>query len=216
MAEENFYLDNPDLRFHMEKLVDWPAILKVRESIGSADCPYSSPDEAIATYMENAQGPIGSLAAQRIAGPRAGSRRGRLPVQGWRGHFPEGLKAQLAGPPRRAAHGPDDPDPVRRVEFSRDHVHGGHRDHLRADASLMNFFGLQGGIAETINHFATDELKAKYPARHVVRRVHRRHGRSRSPTRAAIWPMSRRAPAGSRRCRTPRPASGPSAGPNVS
>jgi alkylation response protein AidB-like acyl-CoA dehydrogenase len=26
----------------------------------------------------------------------------------------------------------------------------------------MNFFGLQGGIAETIAHFGSDELKAKY------------------------------------------------------
>lgn len=32
----------------------------------------------------------------------------------------------------------------------------------RADASLMNFFGLQGGIAETIAHFGADDLKDKY------------------------------------------------------
>jgi hypothetical protein len=32
----------------------------------------------------------------------------------------------------------------------------------RADASLMNFFGLQGGIAETIAEFADEPLKEKY------------------------------------------------------
>ena len=39
----------------------------------------------------------------------------------------------------------------------------------RADASLMNLFGLQG-IAETINWFADEEIKDSHIGAHFVRR----------------------------------------------
>ena len=70
MADENFYLDNPDLKFVMEQCVDWKSIIALREDIGSEDCPYEDADEARATFLEMIEDPVGSIAGQRIA-PRA-------------------------------------------------------------------------------------------------------------------------------------------------
>ena len=70
MASENFYTDCPDLKFLMEQVVDWKSIIALKENIGSADCPYSDADEAVAAYLSMLEDPVGSLAAQRIA-PRA-------------------------------------------------------------------------------------------------------------------------------------------------
>ena len=70
MPEENFYLDNPDLKFQMEQVINWEKIIALKEDIGNEDCPYDNAEEAKATYLEMMEDPIGSLAGQRIA-PRA-------------------------------------------------------------------------------------------------------------------------------------------------
>ena len=64
MAEQNFYTDNADLKFIMEQMIDWPAIIEVKENIGSEDCPYESADEAVATYLDLIEDPIGDIAAK--------------------------------------------------------------------------------------------------------------------------------------------------------
>ena len=66
----NFYLDNDDLRFHIERMVDWTSIVELREEIGSEVCPYETIEEAVETYIDMLNDPIGELAANRIA-PRA-------------------------------------------------------------------------------------------------------------------------------------------------
>ncbi len=162
MAEENFYLDNPDLKFTMEQFIDWKAILEVKENIGGEECPYETPEEAIATYLDMMEDPIGKLAAQRIA-PRA-VEVDEVGCQYRDGQviFPEGLKrnlqdlkdAQLMGLTIHTKYGG--------LNFPETFYTAAIETISRADASLMNFFGLQGGIAETIQQFASEELKEKY------------------------------------------------------
>ena len=162
MASENFYTDCPDLKFLMEQVVDWKSIIALKENIGSADCPYSDADEAVAAYLSMLEDPVGSLAAQRIA-PRA-VEVDDTGCQFKDGEviFPEGLQrnlkdlrdAQLMGLTTATQYGG--------LNLPQTFYIAAIEMVSRADASLMNFFGLQGGIAETIQHFGTDELKAKY------------------------------------------------------
>ena len=162
MANENFYTDCPDLKFLMEQVVDWKSIIALKENIGAEDCPYSTPDEAIATYLSMLEDPVGSLAAQRIA-PRA-VEVDDIGCQFKDGQviFPEGLQrnlkdlrdAQLMGLTTATQYGG--------LNLPQTFYIAAIEMVSRADASLMNFFGLQGGIAETIAHFGTDELKDKY------------------------------------------------------
>ena len=37
MASDNFYTDNKDLQFIVEQVIDWPAILKVKDTVGAGD-----------------------------------------------------------------------------------------------------------------------------------------------------------------------------------
>ena len=162
MANENFYTDCPDLKFLMEQVVDWKSIIALKENIGAEDCPYSTPDEAIATYLSMLEDPVGTLAAQRIA-PRA-VEVDDIGCQFKDGQviFPEGLQrnlkdlrdAQLMGLTTATEYGG--------LNLPQTFYIAAIEMVSRADASLMNFFGLQGGIAETIAHFGNDELKAKY------------------------------------------------------
>lgn len=162
MANENFFTDNADLKFCMEQMVDWKSIIALKEAIGSPDCPYGDADEAVAAYLSMLEDPVGTLAAQRIA-PRAVEvddtgcqyKDGQVV-------FPEGLQrnlkdlrdAQLMGLTTATKYGG--------LNFPQTFYIAAIEMISRADASLMNFFGLQGGIAETIQHFGSDELKAKY------------------------------------------------------
>ncbi len=159
--DENFYLDNPDLRFHMESMVDWQSILEMRENFGAEDCPFENADEAREANIDMLGDPLGALAAQRIA-PRAEEvdREGCKLVEG-EVRFPEGLRrnledlndAQLSGITLGTTYGG--------LGFSKTFYTAATEIISRADASLMNFFGLQG-IGETIEHFAPDDLKDQY------------------------------------------------------
>jgi 3-(methylthio)propanoyl-CoA dehydrogenase len=157
----NFYTDNEDLRFHMEQMVDWKSIEDLREDIGSDGCPYGSAEEAIETYLDMLKDPVGSLAGARIA-PRAEAvdRKGCTYHDG-EVTFPQELQDNIDDLAKAGLTG---------VTFSRQY--GGMylpktfytaatEVISRADASLMNYFGLQG-IGATIEHFGSDELKAKY------------------------------------------------------
>ncbi len=162
MASSNFYTDCPDLKFLMEKMVDWKRIIDLKENIGSADCPYSSADEAIATYLSMLEDPIGSLAAQRIA-PRA-VEVDEIGCQYENGQviFPEGLQRNLKDLCDAQLMGLTTPTQFGGLNLPQTFYIAAIEMVSRADASLMNFFGLQGGIAETIEHFGSEELKAKY------------------------------------------------------
>ena len=162
MAEENFYTDCPDLKFLMEEMIDWKKIIELKEGIGTEECPYEDADEAMAMYLELINDPIGTLAAQKIA-PRA-AEVDEIGCQYQDGAvvFPEPLQRNLKDLCDADLMG---------LTIGREYGGMGMPETFytaaieiisRADASLMNFFGLQGGIAETIEQFASDEIKEKY------------------------------------------------------
>ncbi len=162
MPSENFYTDNPDLRFQIEQVIDWDAILAARGALEGDDALFESAEEARAAFTDMMEDPIGALAAQRIA-PRA-QEVDEIGCTFENGEviFPEGLQrnlkdlcdAQLMGLPLPARFGG--------LGFPETYYMAAIETISRADASLMNFFGLQGGIAETIEQFGSEELKAKY------------------------------------------------------
>jgi 3-(methylthio)propanoyl-CoA dehydrogenase len=156
-TSENFYLDNPDLRFHVEQLMDWESLFKMRGDIGKDESPFDDFDEAKEANVEMLNDPIGSLTAQRIA-PRAEEvdALGCKLVDG-EVIFPEPLQrtykdlmdAQLCGllvEPRFGGLG-----------FSKTFYTMATEMISRADGSLMNYFSLQG-IADTIQQFGSEEL----------------------------------------------------------
>lgn len=159
---ENFYTDNADLKFIMENMMDWKSIIALKEDIGSEDCPYSDADEAIATYLEMLRDPIGELAANRIA-PRAEEVDATgCKCENGQVIFPEGLKRNLQDLCEAQVMGITVPRKFGGLQFPESVYTAMIEVVSMADASLMNFFGLQGGIAESIFQFGTDELKDRY------------------------------------------------------
>lgn len=158
----NFYTDNRDLAFVIEKMVPWPAILAWKEMLGEGDCPWANAEEAKATFVEMLRDPIGELAANRIA-PRAkevddiGCRFEHGQVL-----LPEALQRNLKDLRDAQLMGMTIPRRYGGLQFPETVYTAAIEIISQADASLMNFFGLQGGIAETIAQFASDELKERY------------------------------------------------------
>jgi alkylation response protein AidB-like acyl-CoA dehydrogenase len=160
-TSENFYLDNQDLRFVLEETVDWASLLKLRGDVDGAESPFDSVDEAREANIDMLTDPVGSLSAQRIA-PRAeevdhlGCR-----LENGQVVFPEPIQrnmddlkeAQLMGLTIDPAYGG--------LGFSKTFYTAATELISRADASLMNYFSLQG-IAETIQHFADEDIKEQY------------------------------------------------------
>jgi alkylation response protein AidB-like acyl-CoA dehydrogenase len=159
---ENFYTDNKDLKFIMENMMDWKSIIALKEEIGSEECPYSDPDEAIATYLEMLRDPIGELAASRIA-PRAEEVDATgCTYKDGKVIFPEGLQRNLQDLNDAQVMGITVPRKFGGLQFPESVYTAMIEVVSMADASLMNFFGLQGGIAESILQFGTDELRDRY------------------------------------------------------
>jgi alkylation response protein AidB-like acyl-CoA dehydrogenase len=158
----NFYTDNKDLKFIVEEMLDWDAVVKMKETIGSDECPYADTAEAKASYVEMLTDPVGELAANRFA-PRAEE----VDAIGCRCEngeviFPEGLQRNLKDLCDAQLMGMTIPRKYGGLGFPETVYTAAIEMVSQADASLMNFFGLQGGIAETIAEFASDELKQQY------------------------------------------------------
>jgi alkylation response protein AidB-like acyl-CoA dehydrogenase len=63
---ENFYADNDDIRFYLERGVDWASLVEVTEyGYRAPDC-FKNPAEAVAFYQELASS-LGELAATEVA-----------------------------------------------------------------------------------------------------------------------------------------------------
>jgi alkylation response protein AidB-like acyl-CoA dehydrogenase len=65
----NFFSDNDDLRFHFDRALDWPRIVRLTEYGGRAPEAHADPAEAVAAYRDVVE-LVGELAAEEIA-PRA-------------------------------------------------------------------------------------------------------------------------------------------------
>jgi 3-(methylthio)propanoyl-CoA dehydrogenase len=162
MATENFYLDTPDLCFHVEKMIDWKSILALTEEFGTDDCPFADAGEAVAAFRDMMADPVGSIAAQRIA-PRA-VEVDTIGCQYEEGEvvFPEALQRNLKDLCDAQLMGLTLPRKYGGLNFPQTFYMAAIETISRADASLMNFFGLQGGIAETIAEFGAERLKDRY------------------------------------------------------
>ncbi len=160
-AVSNFYLDNDDLRFHMERMVNWEPIVELRESIGSEVCPYDSIEEVIETYLDMLADPIGELTAERIA-PRAAEvdEEGCKLVDG-EVILSEATQRNLQDLKDADLMGITLPLQYGGLNFPTTFYTAATEIISRGDASLMNLFGLQG-IAETIYLFASEEVKGQY------------------------------------------------------
>jgi alkylation response protein AidB-like acyl-CoA dehydrogenase len=161
-VNKNFYLDNADLVFQIEKLIDWDAIVRLKEDVGSEECPFATTEEAAATYCELLADPIGALAAERIAPRAADVDREGCQFDGTTVKFPEGLVRNLKDLCEAQVMGLTLPRKYGGLQFPETIYTAAIEIISRADASLMNFFGLQGGIAATINQFGSDALKDRY------------------------------------------------------
>ncbi len=160
---ENFYLDNPDLRFHLNH-VDLSEAVASRERgyAETAEFPEapSSYEEAVATY-DAVLTMVGEISAQRIAPEAAGVDREGARFEGGQVHYAQGTRrslddlgaAQLFGVtlPRRFG-GLNFPSTI--YQMMSELV-------SRADASLHNLVGLQE-IGETILKFGSEEQKQRY------------------------------------------------------
>lgn len=161
MASQNFYLDNADLRFQVEKRVDWRSILEARGQLGQPGCVYESLEEAVETFRDLLIDPVGSLAAERIA-PRAAQidQEGCRLEQG-RVVLPKAMEQNLRDLAEADLMGMTLPPEYGGLGFPTTLYTAATEIVSRADVSLMNLFGLQG-IAETIARFGDEELKARY------------------------------------------------------
>lgn len=160
----NFYEDNEDIKFYIRTLDLGRVAWLQEEGFREADLyDYAPRDEADAvTGYEEVLRVVGDLSANFIA-PRAESvdREGSVLQEDGRVRYAQGLweslrvlaEADLMGftLPRRFG-GLNFPNIIYSMAIE---------IVSRADASLMNIFGLQG-IAETINAFASEELKQEY------------------------------------------------------
>ncbi|HID55814.1 TPA: acyl-CoA dehydrogenase [Candidatus Poribacteria bacterium] len=158
---DNFYLDNPDLKFNMERWVDWKSIVELKLDLDSDESPFSSVEEAIETYTEMLADPVGELAAQRFA-PRAEEvdREGCV-LENGAVKLPEAMERNLRELSEAQLMGITLPEEYGGLNLPKTFYTAATEIVSRADASLMNFFGLQG-IAETIALFASEELKERY------------------------------------------------------
>jgi 3-(methylthio)propanoyl-CoA dehydrogenase len=160
VSSQNFFLDNGDLRHHLERGLDWGALLAMRGDVGHPDAPFESVAEAVEANLEMLADPIGAVAAQRIA-PRA-EEVDRLGCRLEDGvvHFSEPLQRNLQDLRDAQLNGLT-VDPVwGGLGFSKSFYSAAIEIISRADASLMNFFGLQG-IADTLQMFADEGIKAE-------------------------------------------------------
>jgi len=160
----NFYTDNDDIRFLFRHIDLAPVVEFMEEGFKFAkefDCAPADSAEAIVNY-EMVLETLGQLSAEFIA-PRAEDtdRTGNTLNEDGSVTYAPGIAESL--------------DKLRKADvmgFTLPHRFGGLNFPnviysmaieivSRADASLMNIFGLQG-IAETINAFASEEIKQQY------------------------------------------------------
>jgi len=162
----NFYSDNPDIQFHLDHMPDLEAVVGFREDQFQEAAQYDHAPTNLADAADNyrrALNLVGEIAGDVVAPTSADTDTigSHLDPDAGCVHYAPGIvkalkalsQADLMGftLPRRFG-GLNCPGII--YAMATEIV-------SRADASLMNIFGLQG-IAETINMFASEEQKQAY------------------------------------------------------
>ena len=160
----NFYTDNDDIRF-LFRHMDFGAIAEIQEEgfrfAKDFDYAPADADEALVNY-EMVLESLGKLSAEFIA-PRAEDvdRQGNTLNEDGSVSYAEGTSQSLDKLAKADVMGFTLPHRFGGLNFPNMVYSMAIEMVSRADASLMNLFGLQG-IAETINAFASEEIKQHY------------------------------------------------------
>ncbi|MGA2093497.1 MAG: acyl-CoA dehydrogenase family protein, partial [Sedimentisphaerales bacterium] len=160
----NFYADNDDIRF-LFKHINLGALAELAEEnfkfAREFDYAPADADEAIRNY-DMVLDSIGRLSAEFIA-PRAESvdREGNTLNPDGTVTYAKGIAESLEKLAKAEVMGFTLPHRFGGLNFPNLVYSMAIEIVSRADASLMNIFGLQG-IGETINAFASEEIKQKY------------------------------------------------------
>ncbi|HNS18843.1 MAG TPA: acyl-CoA dehydrogenase family protein [Sedimentisphaerales bacterium] len=160
----NFYQDNDDIRFLFRHIDLAPLAETIEEGFRFAnqfDYAPRDAEEAIRNY-EMVLDSLGELCADFIA-PRAESvdREGNTLNEDGSVTRPKGIAEDIEKLAQAEVMGFTLPHRFHGLNFPSLVYSMANEILSRADASLMNIFGLQG-IAETINAFASEEIKQKY------------------------------------------------------
>ena len=160
----NFYRDNDDIQF-LFKHINLGTLAETAEEnfkfAGEFDYAPASAEEAIQNYRLVLDS-LGQLSAEFIA-PRAEDvdRQGNTLNEDGSVTYAKGIRESLEKLAQAEVMGFTLPHRFGGLNFPNLVYSMAIEIVSRADASLMNIFGLQG-IAETINAFATEEIKEKY------------------------------------------------------
>jgi hypothetical protein len=160
----NFYRDNDDIQF-LFRHMDLGKLAQIREEnfrfSGQFDYTPANAEEAIRNY-DMVLDSLGQLAGDFIA-PRAEEvdRQGNLLNENGSVTRPKGIQESLEKLAQAEVMGFTLPYRFGGLNFPNVIYSMAIEIISRADAALMNIFGLQG-IAETINAFAAEEIKEKY------------------------------------------------------
>ncbi len=160
----NFYSDNEDIKF-LFRHIDLRPLAALQEEgfrfAGESDYAPADADEAIENY-EMVLTSLGQLAAEFIA-PRAEEvdKEGNTLNPDGSVSYAKGIRESLEKLAQAEVMGFTLPYRFGGLNFPNLVYTMAVEIVSRADASLMNIFGLQG-IAETINAFASEEIKQKY------------------------------------------------------
>jgi len=159
----NFFLDTPDIVWHMDH-IDFDEVVRLTENDfltkSGADYAPSDVADAVDNYRR-AMEIVGEISGDFIA-PRSEDidRDGNVLEDG-RVTYSTGTRACLDELGKADLMGFTLPRQYGGLQFPALLYSMATEIVSRADASLMNLFGLQG-IAETINAFASDDIKARY------------------------------------------------------
>ncbi len=160
----NFYRDNDDIQF-LFRHIDLGNLATIREDgfkfAGEFDYAPADVDEAIKNY-DMVLDSLGQLSAEFIA-PRAEDvdREGNTLNEDGSVTYAKGITESLEKLAKSEVMGFTLPYRFGGLNFPNLIYSMAIEIVSRADAALMNIFGLQG-IAETINAFASEEIKQKY------------------------------------------------------
>jgi hypothetical protein len=160
----NFYKDNSDIQFLLRH-IDPRKLAEICEEnfkfAGEFDYAPASADEAVQNY-EMVLDSLGELAADFIA-PRAEQvdKEGNTLNEDGSVTYAKGIRESIEKLAQAEVMGFTLPHRFGGLNFPNLVYSMAVEIVSRADASLMNIFGLQG-IAETINAFASEEIKQKY------------------------------------------------------
>ena len=160
----NFYTDNDDIQF-LFRHIDLPKLAALCEQnfkfAKDFDCAPADADEAVQNY-DMVLDSLGQLSADFIA-PRAEDidRQGNTLNEDGSVTYARGISESLEKLAKADVMGFTLPHKFGGLNFPNLVYSMATEIVSRADASLMSIFGLQG-IAETINAFASDQIKEKY------------------------------------------------------